>query len=111
MTQLTVDDLPRPLELGIRRADEAHHLNGIADGGEGIAQLVCQHGQELIFAPVSLLDVPDEPGVVDGDPRTAGQLLNQGELRRAVTPARGAEDKGQRPQRFAARPECGEALN
>src|SRR5260370_875869 len=42
----------RPLRRGV--AEQLQDLNGIADGGERVAELVGEHGQKLVLAPVRL---------------------------------------------------------
>ena len=52
LAQLVVDHIARPTEVGVVGAVVFHDPHGVADRGQGIAQLVTQHGQELV--PASL---------------------------------------------------------
>jgi hypothetical protein len=36
---------------------QAHQLGGVEDGGQGVTQLVGEHGQKIILAPVRLLQL------------------------------------------------------
>ena len=46
---LTADDGPRPA-LGLRAGLESvEHGGAVDDGGQGIAELVPQHGQEIVL--------------------------------------------------------------
>ena len=47
---LARDDLARPAGGLRRRARDAEHGHGIGDGGQWVAQLVAEHGQELVLA-------------------------------------------------------------
>ena len=52
MLQLPSDDVARPLH-GLRLAtpEQFHRMN---DGSERIAQLVAEHGQEFVLAPIGV---------------------------------------------------------
>ena len=54
LLDLVLDHLDRPLEVGAAQALDLHDLDGVADRGQGIAQLVGEHGEELVLAPVGL---------------------------------------------------------
>ena len=53
--------------------DVAARASGVADRRERVAQLVREHREELVLAPVGLLDLAVEPGVVERDGRAAGE--------------------------------------
>ena len=61
---LTLDD--GQLALG-GAAIPLHHLEGSHHRRERIAQLVPEHGEELVLAPVGVLQVAQQPRVVEGD--------------------------------------------
>ena len=50
-------------------------VQGVADRGERVAQLVRQHRQELVLQPVGLAQLGVEPGVFDGARRARCQVL------------------------------------
>ena len=97
-----------PLQLRRRPALGAQDLHGVADRGQRVAQLVGQHRQELVLAPVGLLERRQQVRVLDGDDRAVGQVLRRREVGGVVGPAglRGhegehAERPGPRAQRHA----------
>ena len=49
-----IDDLPLPHRPRLLRADLVEHPEGVADGGQRVAQLVAEHGQELVLAAVGV---------------------------------------------------------
>ena len=51
---LAVDDVGRPGQLRVGRRDAADHLDRVADRRQRVAQLVRQHREELVLAPVRL---------------------------------------------------------
>ncbi len=57
MPHLADDDIGDRLQPVGRQAAHAQQLGGRADWGERVAQLVRQHGQELVLAPVRLAQV------------------------------------------------------
>ena len=61
MAHLTLHHLPRPFHL--RRVGRPHpkHLNGVAEGGQRVAQFVGQHRQELVLAAVAVHQVVGPP--------------------------------------------------
>ena len=74
-------------------------------GRERVAQLVRQHGQELVLAPVRLLRLAVQAGVVEGEARAPAEVLGDRQVGRAVAPrGRGGHERD-RPQRPAARDE------
>jgi hypothetical protein len=100
---LPLDDVPRP---GPRRGvAAAHHFHGVQHRRQRVAQLVGQHGQELVFALVGLADLAVEPGVVQRPGGLAGVQLHQ-----PGVPRRGAvraveEGDGGAGRLAAARPQ------
>ena len=54
LANLVVDHVAGPAQVGVVRAALLHDLDGVADRGQGVAQLVAQHGQELVLARVCL---------------------------------------------------------
>ncbi len=54
LPRLMVDHVARPAEGMVFRTALLHDLDGIANGGQRVAQLVPQHRQELVLAGVSL---------------------------------------------------------
>src|SRR6266545_4128806 len=53
---LALDQLARPDDGGVRHLAGRHHGHGVADGGERVAQLVAEHGEELVDLPALLLE-------------------------------------------------------
>ena len=49
---LVAHDLPSPVERGGGHRRLPHDFHGIAEGSQGIAELVRQHGQESVLVPV-----------------------------------------------------------
>ena len=77
LAQLVVDHVAGPAQVGVVHAALLHDPQGIADRGQGIAQLVTQYGQELVLAGIGLGELPD-PGlaateVVLEPPRVCGR--------------------------------------
>ena len=54
LAQLMVDHVAGPAEVGVIHAVALHDPQGVADRGQGIAQLVTEHGQELVLAHIGL---------------------------------------------------------
>jgi hypothetical protein len=54
VAHLPLDDLAGPGRGGIGLFLRAHHGHGVTDGREGVAQLVAEHGQELVDLPAFL---------------------------------------------------------
>ena len=52
---LPLDHVARPGELRIGQRAPAHDLDRVADRRERIAQLVREHGEELVLVPVGFL--------------------------------------------------------
>ena len=77
------------------------HLNGVADRRQRVAQLVRQHGQELVLAAVALAQLGVEGRVVEGEGGASCQLLGK-TLRLAVEAVAAAAHEHQRAQRLAA---------
>ena len=87
MFDLVLDHLGRPLKAGPVGSFQLHDLDGVADRGQRIAELMGEHGEELVLALVGVFegfdgslefgDVADDPGEdpADTQPRLAdGQL-------------------------------------
>src|SRR5271165_2735644 len=55
LLNLTIDDIRDLLELSIARTPDAEEMNRVTDRGERVAQLVPEHGQELILAAACFL--------------------------------------------------------
>ena len=84
--RLAVDDVEQFLAGSIWR--NAAEVDGVADGGERVAQLVGEHGQELVLLPDGVLDGVIQPRVVDGRGDALGEALRQADLARRVAAAR-----------------------
>ena len=84
---LALDNPFGPLQLLVIGMGDLQYLDGIANGRQGVAQLVGEHGQKLIFVSVAFLNVPVEPSVVDGDGGAAHHILRKGKvIRRERSP-------------------------
>ena len=57
LADLLADDLPRVHVAGLARPDGVEDVHGAGDHVERIAQLVAQHGEELVLGPVGGLGV------------------------------------------------------
>ena len=68
------------LDLGPLDAGQAEDVQGVADRGQRVAQLVGEHRQELVLAAVGLADLAVEPGVLDELGGLAGVELDQAGL-------------------------------
>ena len=53
---LVLDDLDRPFEVGAFEPLDLHDLHGVADRCQGIAELVGEHGEELVLAEVGFFE-------------------------------------------------------
>ena len=53
---LVFDHLGGPSEVGTVGPFQLHDLDGVADGRQGIAQFVGEHGQELVLALVGVFE-------------------------------------------------------
>jgi hypothetical protein len=80
-----------------------HELQRGQHRRERVAQLVREHGQELVLAAVGLLHLAEEARVVQRQPGAAAELLGHRQVRGRVPPRRRARDQRDRPQRAAAR--------
>ena len=58
LAHLVVDDVAGPAQVGVVRTELLHDLDGIADRGQRVAQLVTQHRQKLVLARVGLGQLP-----------------------------------------------------
>ena len=58
LSHLVVDDVAGPAQVGVVRTALLHDLDGIADRGQRIAQLVTQHGQKLVLASIGFGELP-----------------------------------------------------
>src|SRR5262249_56131806 len=91
---LATDDFARlPPGRSSRIVDAIEDVHGVADGPEGIAQLVAEHGEELVLESVGRLrfglgrlSLGIEGGVLDGAGRPVSDGLREGEIRGPVTP-------------------------
>jgi hypothetical protein len=54
LSHLTLDDVPGLLLDRVFSALEAKEVHGVEDGGEGVAELVGEHRQELVLAAVEV---------------------------------------------------------
>src|SRR5882724_11514633 len=86
VAELALDDVTRP----IRRipSDHVEDADRGADRPEGVPELVCEHGEELLLAHVALLDLPVEEAVVEGEGSASAELLDHNDHRRVVGGAR-----------------------
>ena len=73
LLRLPADHLAGPGELLVG-AGRLGDLHGAVDRGQGVAQLVGEHGEELVLAAVVLAELLVEPGVLDGDAGHLGDL-------------------------------------
>ena len=109
MRHLPVDHVARHDHALLGGADAAHELHGVADRRERVAQLVRQHGEELVLAPVRVLQLflglarardlalqgRIKARVVERDGRARHQLLeHQPVLRLACGVAQGKRTNG-----------------
>jgi hypothetical protein len=88
LIDLPIDHLPCGFEARRVVPAEAEDLHCGADGGERVSKLVRQHCQELVLPPIRVLDVAIEPGVVEDDCRTRGEIVGQRALLAVVGLAR-----------------------
>ncbi len=58
LAHLVVDDIAGPAQVGIVRTALLHDLDGVADRGQRVAQLVAQHRQKLVLADIGLGQLP-----------------------------------------------------
>ena len=80
------------------RGTDARHLQDvqrIANGCQRIAQLVSEHGQELVLAAIVLLDVAIESRIVDRDGRPRGQVVHQRQVAVLIVPAGATQGQSQ----------------
>ena len=75
LLDLAVDHVPGPLQLRYRRTFDTQDLRRIADGGQRVAEFVGQHRQELVLAPVGLLQCRQEVRILDSDDGTVGEVF------------------------------------
>ena len=101
VVRLAADHVARPVHGRLRHIRALHDVHRVADGRERVAQLVRQHGEELVLAPVRFLHGRVQARVLHGDGRTARDLLDQRDARRVEGFARTHQD--QRAARAAAR--------
>ncbi len=59
LLELTADDVLRPAQLFGADVFLLQHVHGIGDRCERIAQLVREHRQEFVLAPILLMDLSD----------------------------------------------------
>ncbi len=59
---------------------EPEVLDGVADRGQRVAQLVSQHGQELVLPPVALMKLAEQPHPLVGHRHIVGDRLDELEL-------------------------------
>ena len=85
----------------VRIIDAVQDVHGIADGPQRVAELVTQHGQELVLETVGRLGlvpgrlgVPVQPGVVDGGGGPVGERFREGDIGVAIAPVRFRDDEG-----------------
>ena len=78
LLHLAGDHVARPAEVSAVQSRLLKDLDGVADRGQGVAELVGEHRQEFVLPAVVLLDVAVEPRVVDGDRGAAGEVLGEG---------------------------------
>ena len=78
MVDLPGDDIAGPEHAFLLEIEHLEQLGGGADGCQRVAQLVGEHRQELVLAPVVFLDVTVEPGILDGDGGAGGEVFDQG---------------------------------
>jgi hypothetical protein len=82
---------------------QLHELQGREHGGERVAQLVGEHGQELILAAVRFLRFAVEARVVEREPRAPAEVLRHGQVRGHVAPGGRGGHERDGAQRAAAR--------
>ena len=77
------------LELSIRRsAASAYERCGRHDRREGIAKLVSEHREKLVFLSRGLCQLANVKGIVDGVGCAARELLRECQIRCPEAPAR-----------------------
>ena len=79
---LPADHIAGPVHRGLRDVVALHDVHGVADRRQRVAQLVGQHRQELVLAPVGLLHGRVQPRVLHGDRGAADDFLGQRDPRR-----------------------------
>lgn len=72
MPRLPLDGIHRIIEV-FSYGGHGHERHGVADGGERVPQLVGEHGKELIFALISLLESHRRPLLVVDVDHDAGK--------------------------------------
>ena len=100
LLQLTADDVLCPREL--RGIDIAllQHVHGVGDRRKRVAQLVREHRQKLVLAPVLLVELPVQQGIVERDcgaARKVGRHRNQIGIEAASRRAHGQRQRAQGP--------------
>src|SRR5262249_30354806 len=99
---LTGDDLPRVRGGGpVRIIDAVQDVHGVADGAQRVAELVPQHGQELVLETVGGLGlaagglgVPVQSRVVDRGGGSIGEGFGERDIDGAVAAIRFGDDEG-----------------
>ena len=79
--------------------------HGVADGGQRIAKLVGQHGQELVLLPVRLFHGVKQPGIVDRRGDALGEAFRQADLARRISAAGIAVHQADDANRLLADPQ------
>ncbi len=75
LMHLAIDHLVKRLCVRLVGTAQAEQLDSIADRRQGIAQFVGEHGEKFVFVAVGFLDVAIQPGVVQSDGGTGGEIL------------------------------------
>ena len=92
-----VDQVSQILRLPVNDLEQlvsrfaGRHLpqgNCVANRGQRVAQLVGQHGQELVLLPIGVFDAVIEPRIIDGRRHALGQVLRQRDMPLGVVPRR-----------------------
>ena len=103
MRRLPADDPALPLEPDV--VAPLHQLHGRHDGRKRIAQLVPQHGQELVLAAIGqdlpaqrLGAIPVELGVPERRGGAVADLPQELQIPAVVLPARSTAENGERAQ-------------
>ena len=97
LPHLVVDHVAGPAERGVVRAALLHDLDGVADRGQGIAELVAEHRQELVLARVGLGELAGVPAELVLQPLPLREVDAEGHDRRARGRRAGSRRGGRRP--------------
>jgi hypothetical protein len=78
VVHVTLDEVPAPAERGLGGLRDAKQLRGVAERGERVPQLVSQRREELVLAPVGLLQLVQQPQSLVGDGHVVADRFEEG---------------------------------